>query len=512
MGWHFRSFGAPLATPALRGDELPARCPLRSLGAPADGRDHSARPGACAGGPAAGRHDRLLRLLSSAACAPGWPTACRGCAAARLTTAEYTPIIVAAGLVVAAGTAALVVARIQLLRAFGPGLALTVLTAMAVSITLAPALIAIFGGLLFRPGPARLAQGRPGQGRHERAGPDALAQVAAAAARPWPSTAPGSPPPARWRCSSSAACLAGLLIAALRRYRPAPGLAAHPRTARERGGRARGDGRVPRLRPRHPGAHRVLVLGPGVAAQAGACGGCSSAIAPPAGRRGRGRPGERCRRARSLNLMLASERRRGTVRGHRAHRPARPGGGRPGPATGARAASAGRSAGLSGVRFEVGGETALTAETIDATTADMRRIAVAVLAVTLLLLALFLRALIAPVYLLAASVLALVAALGVTVWIFQGIARLRRPGLLRAVRGRGAAGVARLGLQHLRRRPDLAGGAARRPIAMRSRSPRRGPRSAITTAGLALAGELRRARGDTARPVPRARGRHGARA
>jgi RND superfamily putative drug exporter len=77
-------------------------------------------------------------------------------AAARLTTAEYTPIIVAAGLVVAAGTAALVVARIQLLRAFGPGLALTVLMAMAVSITLAPALIAIFGGLLFRPGPARL--------------------------------------------------------------------------------------------------------------------------------------------------------------------------------------------------------------------------------------------------------------------------------------------------------------------------------------------------------------------
>ena len=58
----------------------------------------------------------------------------------------------------------------------------------------------------------------------------------------------------------------------------------------------------------------------------------------------------------------------------------------------------------------MGGETALTAETIDATTADMRRIAVAVLVVTLVLLAIFLRALIAPVYLLVASVLALVAA------------------------------------------------------------------------------------------------------
>ena len=67
----------------------------------------------------------------------------------------------------------------------------------------------------------------------------------------------------------------------------------------------------------------------------------------------------------------------------------------------------------------MGGETALTAETIDATAADMRRIAVAVLGVTLVLLAIFLRALMAPVYLLVASVLALVAALGVTVWIFQ---------------------------------------------------------------------------------------------
>jgi uncharacterized membrane protein YdfJ with MMPL/SSD domain len=46
-----------------------------------------------------------------------------------------------------------VVARTKMLSAFGPGLALTVLTAMAVSMTLGPALMAIFGGLLFRPVP-----------------------------------------------------------------------------------------------------------------------------------------------------------------------------------------------------------------------------------------------------------------------------------------------------------------------------------------------------------------------
>jgi putative drug exporter of the RND superfamily len=80
-----------------------------------------------------------------------------------------------------------------------------------------------------------------------------------------------------------------------------------------------------------------------------------------------------------------------------------------------------RSAGLEGVRFEVGGETAVTSETIDSTLADMGRIAIAIAIVTLVLLAIFLRALLAPIYLLAASVLALLAALGLTVWIFQGI-------------------------------------------------------------------------------------------
>ena len=58
--------------------------------------------------------------------------------AARLATAEFAPIILAAGLIVAAAAAFLAVARTKLLSAFGPGLALTVLTAMAVSMTLGP--------------------------------------------------------------------------------------------------------------------------------------------------------------------------------------------------------------------------------------------------------------------------------------------------------------------------------------------------------------------------------------
>ena len=61
--------------------------------------------------------------------------------AVRDSTAESAPIVLAAGLIVAAGTGALLVARGGLLRAFGPGLAATVLVSMVVSLTLMPALL-----------------------------------------------------------------------------------------------------------------------------------------------------------------------------------------------------------------------------------------------------------------------------------------------------------------------------------------------------------------------------------
>ena len=70
---------------------------------------------------------------------------------------------------------------------------------------------------------------------------------------------------------------------------------------------------------------------------------------------------------------------------------------------------------------QVGGETALVGEAIDAAVSDLSRVALVIALVILVLLALLLRALVAPFYLLAASVLALLAALGLTVWIFQGL-------------------------------------------------------------------------------------------
>ncbi len=63
----------------------------------------------------------------------------------------YTPIIVAAGLTVAAGTAALLAAESAFFRGFGPAMALAVLVGLVVSVTLVPALIVIIGPRLFWP-------------------------------------------------------------------------------------------------------------------------------------------------------------------------------------------------------------------------------------------------------------------------------------------------------------------------------------------------------------------------
>ena len=60
-------------------------------------------------------------------------------------TAGTAPLVLVAGLTVAAGTGALLVARSGLFRGLGPGLALTVLLGSLVAVTLVPALLAVLG-------------------------------------------------------------------------------------------------------------------------------------------------------------------------------------------------------------------------------------------------------------------------------------------------------------------------------------------------------------------------------
>ena len=102
--------------------------------------------------------------------------------AALHATALNLPIVVTAGLIVACGAAALLAGRLEFFRAFGPGMALTVLVGLAVSITLVPALLAIVGRGLFWPslGPAPAGAGEPGRERTRRTDSwsDSLAEFA----------------------------------------------------------------------------------------------------------------------------------------------------------------------------------------------------------------------------------------------------------------------------------------------------------------------------------------------
>ena len=73
--------------------------------------------------------------------------------AARETAAELTPLILVCGVSVAVGSAALVVADLGFLRAFGPGMAVAVLVGLVVTVTFIPAVLAAVGPALLWPGP-----------------------------------------------------------------------------------------------------------------------------------------------------------------------------------------------------------------------------------------------------------------------------------------------------------------------------------------------------------------------
>ena len=353
--------------------------------------------------------------------------------AARLTTAEYAPIIVAAGVLVAAGTGSLVAAKMQLISSFGPALAATVLTAMVVSMTMGPALIAVFGRALFVPGPgqrrttADQSQGpRRPTGFRERLARFAtvrlvaLLVVAACAvallgagwnARHLRLGSPliGELPPTATAARAAAAASKGF----------APGILS-PTEILVLGHRLTADGpalaRLQAELSKQPGVAGVVgpaslpaverQLEPVLARQALAL--------TPAG------PIARLKNAALPNPMLAKSgdaARYGVIAKTDPLGPTAVG---QVEALTARLPGLARAAGVTGVRIEVGGETAAIGEAVSATKASLGELALIMLAITFVLLAVFLRALLAPLYLLAASVLALLATLGITVWAFAG--------------------------------------------------------------------------------------------
>ena len=319
--------------------------------------------------------------------------------AVRDATAESAPIVLAAGLIVAAGTGALLVARGGLLRAFGPGLAVTVLVSMAVSLTLMPALLGVLSPVIFR----HVAPGKPAAAgtplaRFATARPVALMVVVVCVAglgiAAWAASGLGlgSPligemPPSSAVVRADAAASAGFAPGILA---PTEVLAIGPGA----GSQAAADARLAAALRRQPGVSSVV--GPSLLT--------GSAVPASASNPMIAKGGGAVRFALVYNTDPLNATAIGQVRVLTGRLPA-----------------LGQAAGLRGVRYQVGGETALTGEAIHATASDLWRVGLTIVAVTLLLLILFLRALLAPLYLLAASLLAVLATLGLTVVICDAL-------------------------------------------------------------------------------------------
>lgn len=320
--------------------------------------------------------------------------------AARLATASYTPIVTVAGLTVAAGTASLLVAGSSLFRGFGPGLALTVLIGVVVAVTLVPALLAVLGPRAFWPNDPRVvARLTP------RARPSLVTRMVTRRASAW---------------LVALVCIGALGFGAAQLRHLDLGLGFvqslpddHPAA---RAAVAASEGFTPGI----VSPTELLLEGDGIGDDADAVSRLGDALEREPGVAGVVGPGDSAV-ADDLGLLTAedgdavrylvvldSSPLESTAITHLA-------------ALQERLPDLLAGAGLEPEASNVAGDTALAGSIVDDTTDDLLRISVAALAVNLLMLVLFLRALVAPLYLLASSLLALTATLGITVTVFQGV-------------------------------------------------------------------------------------------
>jgi RND superfamily putative drug exporter len=356
-------------------------------------------------------------------------------AAMRAATAATGRVVFTAGLIVAAGTAALVAGQLDFFRAFGPGLAVTALIAVAVCLTFLPACLALLGGRLVpdreaptagrsEPAPRTAGGNLPARLRFRFAGPASALGGASRAAR-----AHGLP---RWRVIAARivtsrpvavpvviGCVAALLLGATGLRHLQLGVSLVPSLPASDPVREAGDDAMRGFTPGIAAPVEITLEQPGIGDRREALSKLEQAlrhepgvavVAGPA-EEPSGLGGEvtvtRDKAAARIAAVLDEE---------------------PGSADAiaianrleARLPALASAAGLEGASVAVGGETALGGDTVDAVVGDLWRIALVALLLNLLLLAIFMRALVAPLYLLAASVLGFAAGLGLTVLVFQG--------------------------------------------------------------------------------------------
>ena len=322
----------------------------------------------------------------------------RGVEATETTAATNLPIILTAGLIVAAGVFTLVVGTLPVFRAFGPGLAMTVLICLVVALTFVPGALALFGRFFFWPSridrdPFAEKVTRVAAIRAGRPVSFVLATLAVAAlafAAFWAKDTAlgftlirGQPPGSEVKRAEQAAAKGF-----------APGIIA-PTTVLLTGH----DLSSTLSRVKLIALERLLESQPGVA---GVVGPREQPRIKSAPRAFVNRDGTAAR----IALILSEE-----PYGSKAVHILRD--------VDAAMPDLLEKARLSGVDVAFAGDTALAMQTIDAVRHDVLRVAAAVLLANFLLLALFLRAIVAPLYLVAASTFGLAASIGLATLVFQ---------------------------------------------------------------------------------------------
>jgi putative drug exporter of the RND superfamily len=326
-------------------------------------------------------------------------------AAARATAAEISPIVLAGGLILAAGLGSLQVARVGFFRDLGPGLALTVLTTLAVGLTFVPACLALFGRVLLWPSlPVRSA-------------PDEHPEPVVGRARQRMAWLLTARPVAALTALALAAVL-GLGVWQLHGLHVGfTEVAGLPSGAQERvAGEAVSRGFAPGML----GPTQVLVERPGVAADRAALVRFEDALARQPGVAAVAGP-------RELPLPVhygVAESASGNAARFLVVLDRDPFGA---PAIHQITLLQGRlrglanASGLRGARVGLTGDTVIAQQTVAAMRADVLRIALVVLAMNVVLLGVFLRAIVAPLLLVMASALAVAATLGITTFVFADL-------------------------------------------------------------------------------------------
>lgn len=360
--------------------------------------------------------------------------------AMREATTGTARIVFTAGLIVAAGTGALVAGRLDFFRAFGPGLALTALVSLAVCITFIPAVMALFGRHLFGRLPAVAPEGpdprtsEPLVARPSKRIPAPLRSRVAVLATAMNITRDTArvENSSRWRVLLArvlasrpialvlvVVTVAALVFVAAPAQRLQLGLGFLSGLPAGDPVREAAEDATAGFAPGILSPTELIVEGNGIGSQREALGRLQGLLEQRPGVAAVVGPREEVA-ALELNATVAANGDAARMAVVLEREP-----------DSAAAIDVLDSieddmpellaeAGLDrDAEVLIGGETKLASETVAAVVADLVRIALAALGVNLLLLAIFMRALIAPLYLLAASVLAFAASLGITVWVLE---------------------------------------------------------------------------------------------